>query len=265
MNDTARDTTYNFTNGLQRAWDNTLAFVPNFLAFLLILIVGYFVAMILGNLLDKVLTRVGFDRMVERGGLKQALSQSGIHVSDILGKLVFYTIFLFVLQLAFGVFGPNPISDLLTRVIAFLPNIFVAVVIVVISAAIAQGVKDIIRASIGGLSYGQMLANFAGMAILIVGAFAALNQLNIAPQIVNGLFYAMLAIVVGVSIVAIGGGGIQPMRSRWENALNRIDREVPVVVQTVQTNPMNQAVVNQPVQPVVPVVPTNPNQGGYVS
>jgi hypothetical protein len=263
--DNVRDTSYNFTSGLQRAWDNTVAFLPNLVAFLLILIVGYFVARLLGNVLDKILTRLGFDRMVERGGLKQALSQSGIHVSDILGKLVFYTIFLFVLQLAFGVFGPNPISDLLTRVIAFLPNIFVAVVIVVISAAIAQGVKEIISGSIGGLSYGRMVANVAAVSIIVIGAFAAMNQLNIAPQIVNGLFYALLAIVVGVSIVAIGGGGIQPMRARWENALNRIDREIPVVVEQVRTATPGQAVVSTPMPPVVPVNPADPNRQGYVS
>jgi len=259
--DTANYTTTNVSTGMQRAWDNTVAFVPSFLAFLLILIVGYFVAVLLGNVLDKVLTRVGFDRMVERGGLKQALSQSGYHVSDILGKLVFYTIFLFVLQLAFGVFGPNPISDLLTRVIAFLPNVFVAVVIVVIAASIAQGVKEIIRAAIGGLSYGRAVASLAAAAILVIGVFAALNQLHIAPEIVNGLFYAMLAMVVGVAIVAIGGGGIQPMRTRWETALNRIDQEVPVVAKQVQAAAAQQQV---PVTPVAMPV-EQPRGTGYAS
>jgi len=186
-----------------------------------------FVAVMLGGLLDKVLTRVGFDRWVERGGIKQALSRSGYHVSDILGKIAFYTIFLFVLQMAFGVFGPNPVSDLLTRVIAFLPNIFVAIVLTVIAASLAAGARDIVSASLGGLGYGRLIANLAAGAILVIGVFAALNQVGIAPEIVNGLFYAMLAIIVGVSIVAIGGGGIAPMRTRWETALNRLDSEVP--------------------------------------
>jgi hypothetical protein len=70
-----------------------------------------------------------------------------------------------------------------------------------------------------------MLGNLAGIAILAIGVFAALNQLEIAEPIVNGLFYALLAIVAGSAIIAIGGGGIQPMRSRWENALNKYDQE----------------------------------------
>jgi hypothetical protein len=233
----------NITNGIGRAWENTITFLPNFLAFVLILALGYVVAAVLGRGVDRLLDRVGFDRVVERGGIKQALSQAGFKLSDLVGKLVFYTLMLFVLTLAFGIFGPNPISTLLADLVAYLPRIFVALVIVVIAAAVAAGVRDIVRASIGGLSYGRTLAAFAGMAVLVVGLFAALNQLNIAPAIVNGLFYALLAIVVGVSIVAIGGGGIQPMRARWERTLNRIDDEMPRVKEEVRAH---QAVIVEP-------------------
>lgn len=58
-------------------------------------------------------------------------------------------------------------------------------------------------------------------AILIVGGFAALSQLQIAPAIVNGLFYALLAIVVGSAVIAVGDEGIQPMQERWQQALQR--------------------------------------------
>jgi hypothetical protein len=57
--------------------------------------------------------------------------------------------------------------------------------------------------------------------------FAALNQLQIAPAIVNATFYAVLAIIAGSAIVAIGGGGVQPMRARWERTLQRYDQEKP--------------------------------------
>ena len=201
--------------------------LPTFLLFLLILVVGYFVAKTIAKLLDKVLERVGFDRAVERGGVGRVLERSKYDPSDILGKIVFYALFLFVLQLAFGVFGDNPISDLITGVIAFLPNIFVAILIVVVAAAIAAAVKEIIEASLGGLSYGKALAFGASTAILVIGFFAALDQLRIAPDIVNSLFIALLAVVAGSAIVAIGGGGIVPMRQQWEKALNRVEQEAP--------------------------------------
>jgi hypothetical protein len=213
--------------GLERAWASILTFVPKLLGFLLILGIGYFLAKALENLLDRILDRIGFDRVVERGGVQRALARSSLDASSILARIVFYVAFLFVMQLAFGLFGPNPISDLLAGIIAFLPNLFVAVVIVVITAAVATAANSLIESILGGLSYGRILAVTAAAAIWVVGIAAALNQVNIAPEIVNGLFYAMLALVVGVGIVAIGGGGIQPMRDRWQRALMRIDEEAP--------------------------------------
>lgn len=221
--------TVRWSQGIQTAWTHVAAFVPKLVGFLVILLIGYFLAKAIEKILDRVLERVGFDRWVERGGVKAALERSRYDASDFLSRIVFYAIMLFVLQLAFGAFGPNPISDIIRGIIAFLPRVFVAIVIVVVASAIAAGVKDIVAAALGGLSYGRMLATLASVAIIAVGIFAALSQLEIATPIVNGLFYALLAIVAGSAIVAIGGSGIGPMRRVWDRALNRIEEEAPKI------------------------------------
>ncbi|MBW3601994.1 MAG: hypothetical protein KY434_04745 [Actinobacteria bacterium] len=222
-------------SGLQRGVATAARILPQLVSFVVILVVGYLAARLISRLTARLLERVGFDRAVERGGVRRALQNTQYDPSDLLAKLVFYAIMLFVLQLAFGVFGDNPISDLLFGIIAFLPLVFVAVVIVVVAAAIAAGVREIVRAALGGLSYGRLLADVASGVILAIGLFAALNQLRIAPAIVNGLFYALLAIVVGVTIVAVGGGGIAPMRDRWQRALDRIDDEAPRIREKAQS------------------------------
>ena len=216
-----------FGQGVEDAWSGIASFVPKLLGFLVILAIGYFVAKAISKAIDAVLERVGFDNAVERGGIKHALAKSKYDASDLLAKVVFYGLFLLVLQMAFGVFGANPVSDLLASVIAYLPKVFVAAVIVVVAAAIAAGVKELVGNALGGLSYGKTLATAASVAIVVIGVFAALNQLQIAPAIVNGLFYAILAVVVGSAIIAIGGGGIQPMRNRWDAALQKYDAEKP--------------------------------------
>jgi hypothetical protein len=215
------------TAGLEQAWTNFVIFIPNLLLAIAILVIGYFLAKLACKVLNRLLERVGFDRMVERGGVKRALQRTRYDASDLLSKLLFYTVMLFVLQFAFGVFGPNPISAMLASVIAFLPNLFVAILIVIIASAIAAGAKDILAAMMAGLSYGRFLANLVSVFIVATGIFAALNQINIAPAIVNGLFYALLAIVAGSAIIAIGGGGIGPMRVQWEKALARIQKDAP--------------------------------------
>jgi len=223
MNDLATS----FKVGVGAAWANVILFGPKLLMFVAILVIGYYVAKLICKVLDRVLERVGFDRLVERGGIKRALDRTRWDASDILSKLAFYFVMLFTLQLAFGVFGPNPISALLTSIVAYLPNVFVAVVIIVLAGAIAAGVKQMIQAAVGGLNYGRFMASAAAVAILAIGIFAALNQLQIAPAIVNGLFYAMLAVVTGSAIIAIGGGGITSMRGVWERALGRMQQEAP--------------------------------------
>jgi hypothetical protein len=204
-----------------------IALLPTILLFLVILVVGWVVAKAFSRIVDRVLERVGFDRAVHRGGVGRALEPTRYDASTILAKLVFYALMLFVLQLAFGLFGPNPISELIFGLIAFLPRIFVAIVIVVVAAAIASAVRDLVAGSLGGVSYGHTVANVASAAIVVVGVFAALDQLRIAPAIVNGLFYALLAIIVGSAVIAIGGGGIVPMRRQWEKAIDRAEEEAP--------------------------------------
>jgi Conserved TM helix len=216
-----------YQGGIENAWSNVITFVPKLLAALLILLVGYFVAKVVAGILNKVLERVGFDRVVERGGVRQVLARSKYDASDILAKLAFWTIMLLVLQLAFGVFGANPVSDLLRGLIAYLPNVFVAILILVIAAAIARAVTDLLSNLLGTVQGGQVLAKGAGVAILVFAIFAALDQLNIAPRIVTGLWYALLAAVVGSVIVAVGGGGIRTMQRYWERAAGRAETRGP--------------------------------------
>lgn len=216
-----------YSQGIEDAWSSVASFVPKFIAFLLILIIGYLVVKALSKIADAALERVGFDKAVERGGIKKALDHSKYDASDVVGQLIFYALFLLVLQMAFGVFGENPVSDLIASVIAYLPKVIAAILILVVGAAVAAAAKDLIQAALGGVEYGKTVANGVSIAILATVAFAALNQLQIATDIVNGLFYALLAIIVGSTVIAVGGGGIKPMQQRWENALQRYDEEKP--------------------------------------
>ena len=132
-------------SGLTEAWERIATFIPKLLGFLAILIIGYFVAKLVAKVVDGLLERIGFDRWVERGALKTALDRSKFDASDILSVVAFWAVFLISLQLAFGVFGLNPVSDLIQGIIAYLPNLFAAVVILVIVAALAKVVTDLRR------------------------------------------------------------------------------------------------------------------------
>jgi hypothetical protein len=215
------------TSAISAGLSTVAEFVPKLLIFLLILIIGLFIAKAIGKALGALLEKAGFDRAVERGGIKDALAKSKFDASDIVAKLIYYTLMLFVLQLAFGVFGPNPISDLLTQIITFLPSLVVAIIIIVVAAAIAAAVKTLVEGTLGGLSYGKALANAASLFILFLGAVAALNQVGVATTVTTPILIAILATIGGVIVVGAGGGLIKPMQHRWESYLTKAEDEAP--------------------------------------
>ena len=226
-----------YGTGVSNAFSNVATFVPKLVIFLIILVIGFIVAKAVTKALSAVLTRVGFDKAVERGGVKKALESSQYDASDILAKLVYYAIMLFVLSTAFGVFGPNPISDYLHAVIAYLPLVFVAIVIVIIASAVAAAVKALIENSLSGLSYAKLLGNCASGLILAFGIIAALDQLHIATNVVNAVLYAALAAIVGILVIAVGGGGIKTMSTRWEAVATKYDQEKPRIAEAARNAP----------------------------
>lgn len=215
--------------GLERAWADVATFAPKLLGFFVILLIGYFVAKALSKLANTVLERVGFDGLVERGTMRQAFERSKTDPSDVIGVVVFWLVFLIALQLAFGIWGPNPISDLLEGMIGYLPHVIVAVVILVIAAVLAKVITDVLEPTLGAVRGGSVIAKGAGIAVLVVGVFAALDQLRVAPNIVNGLFYALLVMIVGSAVVAFGVGGIPIARrylERWTSSAESTVKDV---------------------------------------
>jgi hypothetical protein len=206
-------------------WRSVLLFIPRAIAFIAILVVGWLIARAVLKIVDAALERVGFDRAVERGGVKRALERTKYDASDILAKLAYYAVLLFTLQFAFGVWGPNAISDLIRGVVAWLPRAFVAIIIVVVAAAIANAVRDLVTGALGGLSYGKVLADLVAIFILALGVIAALNQVGIATTVTTPILIAVLATVAGILIVGVGGGLVKPMQKRWDGWLDRAAEE----------------------------------------
>ncbi|MGW5755108.1 mechanosensitive ion channel family protein [Nocardia rhamnosiphila] len=218
-----------FQQGFSDAWSSIATFVPKLIGFLVILVVGWIIAKVVEKIVDKVLERVGFDRLVERGGIQRMLERSKYDASDLLGRLAFYAILLIALQMGFGVFGPNPVSNLINGIVAWLPRAAVAILIVVVAGAIAHAVSDLVRNALGGLSYGPMIGRIAAVFIWGIGIVAALNQIGVATTVTTPVLIAVLATLGGILVVGVGGGLVRPMQQRWEGWLSGLEEEMPSV------------------------------------
>ena len=126
--------------------------VPRLLGFLIILVVGYFLAKLIAKLVDKALEKAGFDRAVEKGGVKKALSKSSYDASDIVAKLVFFAIFIPVLAAAIDTLGVQALREPMAAFIALIPKIIVAIVLVVVGAVIAGAAKSFIQNALASSS-----------------------------------------------------------------------------------------------------------------
>jgi hypothetical protein len=187
-----------FTQPFEDAFGKLLGFIPNLLGGLVILAVGYFVAKLLGNLVGKLLGKVGFDQWMERAGVSGVLQRSGtgLTASAMLGKVVFWFVFLISFTMFASALGVPEISNFMSAMLGYIPRIFAAIVIVCLAALFANFLAAIIRGATGN----ETLAKVGRYAILVYAAFAALTQLGIAVQLTGNT----LLIVLGGAALALG-------------------------------------------------------------
>lgn len=214
-----------FGDSVQKMMDSIMDTLPKVVVFLVVLVVGWIIARMLRRVCAMVLGRVGFERMAERGMLGDALSRSEYTATAMLASLVYYTVLLITLQMAFGVFGRNPVSDLLNSLVAWLPRLFVAVVLVVVASAIASVVKTMVATALSATSYGRAVATMVSVFIIAIGVIAALNQVGIATTVTTPIMIAVLATVGAILAIGVGGGLVRPMQERWERILTAAESE----------------------------------------
>lgn len=213
-------------NGLSSGLSTLATFIPKLLGFLIILFIGWLVAKALSKLVGVVLSKIGLPNILRRTGLDKLTSRANFDVGGLIVKLVYYFVLLIALQYAFSAFGPNPVAGLLRSIISFLPKIVVAIVLIILAAAIAKVVKDLLLTILTGRQFATVLGNVVYVVILALGVIAATGQMGIATIITGPILIAVLATAGGILIVGVGGGLIQPARDRWERSLRNLDRQL---------------------------------------
>lgn len=196
--------------GLTDAWASVAAFTPKLIAALVILLIGFLIAKVIKAAATRLLTAVHFDDILHRAGVKTASESSGYDPKGLVAGIFSWIVMFVTLQLAAETLGATQFALLLSGLIAFLPLVLVAVAIVVVALAFANFVSGAIDANVGERAH--VGARIAYWSIVGFGAFAALNQLNVAAEIVNALFYAIVGTVAVTAVIAFGVGGIPVAR-----------------------------------------------------
>ena len=210
---------------LQEALSTFLSYIPQLIGAIIVLIVGYIVAKVLQAVVGRVLQAIGFDGWMEKGGIKQFLDRAETNQTphNILGKLVFWFVFIIALTMAADALGIPQVSAVLGQLIAYIPNIIAAILILILAALLANFLAGIVRGATGS----DVLSNVARYAIIVYAAFAALTQLGIAVQLTANTFLILLGAVALAGALAFGIGGMDVARDILQKAYNRSEEVAP--------------------------------------
>lgn len=185
--------------------------IPKIIAFGLILVAGWFVASLIERALAAVLRSVRFNHLSERAGLTDFVQKMGMNTdpSGMVGLVVKWFVRLIALVVAFDALGLPAVSEVLKQLLLWLPNVVVALVVLVIGGLAARALSNVVRgaAAEAGLTNTNFLAKAAAVVVWAFAIVVAVNQLGIATELVNTLFMAVVgAVALGLGL-AFGLGG----------------------------------------------------------
>jgi hypothetical protein len=215
------------TTSVQQALDSLFEFIPNLIGFLVILIVGYFIAKLVKSILLRVLDKVGLDRHLHSGQTGEYVERisPGASPSRLIGAVAFWFIFLFVLSAAIGALQIPAVTAFMNQVLAYLPNVIVAVLIFVLAGVVAAAVAGLAARTMGDTPTGKVVASVVPALVMGIAIFMILNQLKIAPEIVEITYTALIgALALGLAL-AFGLGGREVAAEMLRGAYEKGQRQ----------------------------------------
>lgn len=196
---------------LAAAMATFFAAIPKILGFVVILVIGWFVATLIAKAVAALLRTVKFNELSQRAGFTGFVKKMGVETdaSGFLANVAKWFIRLIVLVVAFDALGLPAVSDVLRQVLLWLPNLVVAMVVLVVGGLLAGAAGKLVRGATaqGGFSNPDMLAKIAATAVWIFAIIVAVNQLGIATTLVNTLVMASVGALALAFGLAFGLGG----------------------------------------------------------
>ena len=184
-----------------------------------------FIAKWLGRLVSRLVKKIYIDRAIEATGLKKFLVRIGfkIEVSKALGLLVTWFLYAVVLVATADILGLTQISEFLGQIVLYIPNVIIAVVVLVVGIIISNFIYTLVKETsmAAELSIADLLAKVAKWAILVFTVMAALIQLGVATVLIQILFTGLVFMFALAGGIAFGLGG----KDRAKGILDKISKK----------------------------------------
>jgi len=207
-------------------WGRVAGFVPQLVAAIVVFLVGWLIAILLGKLAWHIVRIIRLDRGIEAVGLKKVWERSGYKLNT---PLFFYEVvkwfFIVVfLMAATDILGLTQVTQFLRTVVGYLPNVIVAALVLLIGVLVAHFLEGLVRGSVKAaqLASANVLGSITKWAVLIFSLLVALNQLRVADEIIRIVIIGIVAAGALALGLSFGLGG----KSHAEEVIAKMRRHI---------------------------------------
>ncbi|MBI5033170.1 MAG: small-conductance mechanosensitive ion channel [Chloroflexi bacterium] len=212
--------------------------IPKVIGFLVILLIGWLISWAIGAAITTILRTIRFNDLGNRSGITTFVNNMGVRAdpASFVAQIVKWFVRLVVLVVAFDALGLPAVSQVFGQMLAWLPNLIVGLVVLVIGGILASVVSDLVRGSTAtaGLGNPELLSTIARIAIWAFAIVVAVNQIGIATTLVNTLFMAFVGALALAFGLAFGLGGRETASVMWQDWYRRSREAAPRVARAAE-------------------------------
>ncbi len=196
---------------LLELWETVVAFLPNLLGAILVFLIGLIVALVLRSVVVRVVALLRIDDLAAKLDIKNQFDKAGVHlhIGHLLGWIVKWFLIVVALIAATDILGWGQITSYLEEVVLFIPNVIIAVIILLAGILLANFVQNVVHSAVEAakLESAKFLSGISKWSILIFSLMAALVQLQIAEDLIRVLFTGLVFMLALAGGLAFGLGG----------------------------------------------------------
>lgn len=196
---------------LLELWETLVAYLPNLLGAIIVFLIGVVVALILRHVVINVIALLRIDELLRKLEISSQFERAGLrlHTGALLGWIIKWFVIIIALIAATDILGWDQVTDYLQQVVLFIPNVIIAVIILLAGILLGNFVQSVVKSAVEAakLASADFLSGVAKWAILVFTFMAALVQLQIAPELIRVLFTGLVAMLALAGGLAFGLGG----------------------------------------------------------
>jgi hypothetical protein len=216
---------------LAGALNTFLSAIPRIIGFVVVLIVGWIISSLLARGVRALLNAVKFNELARRSGFADFVHKMGVRddSSGVIANIVKWFVRLIALVVAFDTLGLPAVSNVLQQLLLWLPNLVVALVVLVIGGLAAKALSQLVRGASAeaGFTNPDMLATVANVAVWGFTIVVAVNQLGIATTLINTMLVGLVGALALAFGLAFGLGGRERAAQMLERAGRNVERAGP--------------------------------------